>query len=324
MTYPGDGQSGWGGQPGQGDWGPQDHGYGQPGYTPQGTPQQGIPQQGAPGYPQQGYGGSYGGLGVFSGGEGPPPRKDRKKLWLAFGAAVLVLVAGGVTAYALTRPDKTTTIANTSTATTTTATKSSTTTKTTTSTQAPPTCEAAKPGWNCLAVPALSYSYDVPKGWSPSSAGPTVEGMDDVRLTGLTLTGAYDCGGDEYTRGGAGGVVVPQTDLTAVAKDFATKLGTQYYDSAPQFEVKLGEPKPVKIPGTAGDIEGVQVDASITTSGAECLATKGMVKVLVLKGDTGFHVFMANGDLEGGPATPKPPTEADLQAMVDSVKPLRR
>jgi hypothetical protein len=34
---------------------------------------------------------------------------------------------------------------------------------------------------------------------------------------------------------------------------------------------------------------------------------------------------MANGDLEGGPSSaPAPVSEADLQAMVDSVKPLKQ
>ncbi|MFJ6672473.1 hypothetical protein ACIQMJ_15305 [Actinosynnema sp. NPDC091369] len=303
MTYPGDGQSGWGGQPNQGDWGRQDQGY----------PQQVYPQN---------YGGSYGGLGVFSGGDEPPPKKSRTKLWLALGAVVVVLVGGGVTAYVLTRPDGSTPVGQgtSSSQATTTTTKPSTTAKSTPTSAPPPTCEPAKQGWNCLPVQNLSYSYDVPKGWTPVSSSAPVEGMDDVKLIGLTVTGAYDCEGNDYTRGGAGGVVVPQTDLTAVAKDFAQKLATQYYKSAPKSEVKLGEPKPVKV----GTIEGVQVDATATTSGDACLATKGMVKVLVLKGDKGFHVFMANGDLEGGPAEPKPPTEADLQAMVDSVKPLSR
>lgn len=303
MTYPGDGQSGWGGQPNQGDWGRQDQGY----------PQQVFPQN---------YGGSYGGLGVFSGGDEPPPRKSRTKLWLAIGAVVVVLVGGGVTAYVLTRPDDQVPIAqNTTSSTATTTTKPSTTAKSTPSSAPPPSCEAAKQGWNCLPVPSLSYSYDVPKGWTPVNSSAPVEGIADVKLIGLTVTGAYDCDGREFTRGGAGGVVVPQTDLTAVAKDFAQKLATQYYKSAPKSEVELGEPKPVTV---AGNIEGVQVDAVATTSGDECLATKGVVKVLVLKGDRGFHVFMANGDLEGGPAEPKPPTDADLQAMVDSVKPLSR
>ncbi|MFI9009605.1 hypothetical protein ACIGNX_20485 [Actinosynnema sp. NPDC053489] len=301
MTYPGDGQSGWGGPPNQGDY--------------QGYPQQVYPQN---------YGGSYGGLGVFSGGDEPPPKKSRTGLWLAIAAVVVVLVGGGVTAFVLTRPDGSTPVAQdsaTSSATTTTTTKPSTTAKSTTSSAAPPTCEAAKKDWNCLAVPTLSYSYDVPKGWSPAAGSAPVEGLPDVKLVGLTVTGAYDCGGKGFTRGGAGGVVVPQTDLTAVAKDFAQKLATQYYKSAPRSEVKLGEPKRVTVAGT---IEGVQVDAVATTSGDQCLATKGVVKVLVLKGDKGYHVFMANGDLEGGPAEPRPQTEADLQAMVDSVKPLSR
>ena len=305
MTYPGDGQSGWGGQPNQGDWGrQQDQGY----------PQQVFPQS---------YGGSYGGLGVFSGGEEPPPEKKSKaKLWLVIGAVVVVLVGGGVTAFVLTRPEDSPPVAQNTTSSTSTTT--TTTTKTTPSTPPNATCEPVKQGWNCLPVIALSYSYDVPKGWSPAAGNAPVEAMEDVKLTGLTVTGAYDCAGKGFNRGGAGGVVVPQTDLTAVAKDFAEKLATQYYKSAPKSEVKLGEPKSVKLPSPLGEIEGVQVDATATTSGNECLATKGMVKVLVLRGDKGFHVFMANGDLEGGPAEPKPPTEADLQGMVDSVKPLSR
>ncbi|MFC5052592.1 hypothetical protein [Saccharothrix xinjiangensis] len=334
---PGYGQAGYG-QPGHGGSGqgygqpdPGQQGYGQPGYGQQGYGQpgyggpeqghQGQPGYGGQGYGQQNYGGSYGGLGVFSGGE-EPPGNDKTKLWLVIGAVVVLLVAGGVTAFLVTREDDPAPIAQSTgnPPPTTSSSRRPTTTSTPEPTGENASCEPVKSGWNCLPVPALSYSYDVPKGWSPRSGSATVEGMVDVRLTGLSLVDAYDCGDGGFTRGGAGGVVVPQTDLTAAAKDFAQKLGTQFYRSAPQSEVKLGEPKAVKL----GDIEGVQVDATITTSGDECLATKGMVKVLALKGDRGYHVFFANGDLEGGPAQPKPVAEADLQAMVDSVRPLGR
>lgn len=340
MTHPGDGQTGWGGQSNQGGWGPQgqgqpQQGYGTPeqgygaqgygqgyggqygqGYDPQGYGPQGYPQQD---HGQQGFGASYGGLGVFSGGE-EPPRKNKTKLWLAVGAVVVLLAAAGVTTFVLTRDDDSP-VAQPSNSSIPPATTSSTTRPTTTTPADPDaTCEPVKPGWNCLPVPSLSYSYDVPKGWSPTPGAAVVRGMDGVQLTGLSLVDAYDCGGEDFTRGGAGGVIVPQTDLAAVGKDFAQKLGTQFYSSAPQSEVEVGEPKPVKL----GNIEGVQVDAVVTTSGDECLATKGAVKVLVLKGDRGYHVFFANGDLEGGPAQPKPVAEADLQAMVDSVRPLGR
>ncbi|MEU4803389.1 hypothetical protein [Actinosynnema sp. NPDC023587] len=343
MTHPGDGQSGWGGQPGQGDWGQQnpatpqqpygqpDYGqppqygqppYGQPGYgQPDPGQQYGQPQYAQPGYGQQQQYGGYGGLGVFSGGEGPPPKKSNAKVWVIVGVVVLLLGGGGLTAFLLNREDSSQTVAQTTTQVpTTTSPKPTTTSKSDTGNA---TCQAGKADWNCLRVESLSYSYDVPKAWTPSTSAAGVEGMKDVKLTGITVYGNYDCGGSRYNRGSTGGVVVPQGDLAAVAKDFAQKLGTQYYSSGKSIDVKLSEPKAVKVPnGSRNEIEGVQVDATVTTTGSDCLAAKGMVKVLVLKGSTGFHVFMANGDLEGGPADPKTPTEADLQAMVDSVKPL--
>ncbi|WP_433263884.1 hypothetical protein ACQPZF_33495 [Actinosynnema sp. CS-041913] len=347
MTYPGDGQSGWGGQSGQGDRGQQgqpQQGYGQPGYGGQqpdygqqpnygqqpgygqpgygGQPDYGQqPGYGQPGYGDQQYGGGYGGLGVFSGGDEPPP-KSNAKLWLIVGVVVLVLVGGGLTAFLVTRSDGTENLANSGTQSPTT-TSTSAAKPTTTTKSGTPTCKAGKADWNCLAVESLSYSYDVPRSWSPNPGSADITGLPDVKLTGLTVYGVYECGGARYNRGSTGGAVVAQSDLPAVAKNFAQKLGTQYYNSGKTADVKLSEPKPVKVPnGSRPEIEGVQVDATITTSGNDCLAGKGMVKILVLKGSTGFHVFMANGDLEGGPADPKPVAEADLQAMVDSVKPL--
>ncbi|CCH34230.1 hypothetical protein ABZ816_10435 [Actinosynnema sp. NPDC047251] len=259
---------------------------------------------------------------MFSGGEGPPPKKNNTKVWIIVGL-VVVLIGGGLTTFFLTRDSGSQNAAGTSTsapAPTTTAAKPTTTSKSGTENA---TCKPTKADWNCLRVQDLSYSYDVPKAWAPSPISAGVEGMKDVKLTGVTVYGNYDCGGSRYNRGSTGGVVVPQGDLAAVAKDFAQKLGAQYYSSGKSVDVKLSEPKSVKVPnGSKAEIEGVQVDATISTTGSDCLASKGMVKVLVLKGSTGFHVFMANGDLEGGPAEPKGPTEADLQAMVDSVKPL--
>ncbi|GAA0230930.1 hypothetical protein GCM10010492_31910 [Saccharothrix mutabilis subsp. mutabilis] len=351
MTYPGDGQSNWGGQSGQGDWGQQNQGYPQQGYggsydpqqqqygqqQPQqygqqpgyGAPYGGDPYGQQPGYPygdpqqQQQFGG-YGGLGVFSGGE-EPPKKSGAKVWIAVAAAVVVLVGGGLTAFFLTRPDdaqQTNVAQNSSEPATTTTTKPSTTSSTKPST-AGSSCKASKADWNCLAVENLHYSYDVPKTWTPAAGSAKFQTIPDLALTGLTLFGKYDCQGGGYNRGATGGAVLPSGDMAAVAKDLAEKIGAEYYSSGKTRDIKLTEPKALKIPNNnGGQIDAVQVDATITTTGSECLATKGMVKILILKSTKGLHVFMANGDLEGGPAEPKPPTEADLQAMVDSVKPL--
>jgi hypothetical protein len=297
VTYPGDGQTGWGGQSGQGEWG-------QSNYPPSG------------GFPQQSYNSGYGGLGVFSGGEPEPPKKN--KTWLIVGVvAVVLLIAGGVTAFVLTRSDKEQPVANPTVATT--------TTTEPTAEQPAGQCEGLKSGWTCVPVTELSYSYSVPKAWKPVAGKGDVNAMPDVKLIGLTSYGEYKCGGKDYNRGSTGGVVVPQTDLGAVAKDFATKLSEQYYKPyAPTYNATVSEPKPVKIQFDGKAVEGVQVDSTIVTSGSDCLATKGLIKILVLKGSKGFHVFMANGDIEGGPATPAVTTEADLQAMVDSVMPIKQ
>jgi hypothetical protein len=305
VTYPGDGHGGWGDQSSQGGWGQQS----------------GHPSTG--GFPQQGFGSSYGGLGVF-GGDEPPPEKKSKR-WLVIGAAVVVvLLVGGLVTWLVTRNGTETTGAAQSTDSAPAAPSS------TSSSAASPgkSCKAHKNDWTCVPTQSLSYSYDVPKTWQLRTGGTVpVDGMDGFSLKGITTYGEYQCGGKPYSKGGTGGVVVPQTDLAKVGSDFAKALSEQFYKSAPSHQVSIGQPKPVKMPFTGNDgktvdIDGVQVDAVTTTSGNECLATRGMVKVLVLKGDKGFHVFMANGDLAGGPVKPATPTEAELQEMVDSVKPL--
>jgi hypothetical protein len=92
--------------------------------------------------------------------------------------------------------------------------------------------------------------------------------------------------------------------------------------------VTTAEPKPVKIQHTQKDgkkvvVDGVQIDATVTQTGNKCLASKGMVKVVVLNGSNKLHVFAVNGDLEGGGGGATPPLlkESDLQKMVESLTP---
>ncbi len=307
MTHPGDGQGGWGGQQG---------GWGQPQYPPTG----GFPAQ-QPQYPPTGgfpaqQQSQYGGLGVFSGGPPEPPKRPR---WPIIAAVVLlVLAAGGLTAFLVTREsdDQAVTTSSTSQP------ASTTSEAPTSSSKAAATCEPHAAEWRCLPVPAVAFSYDSPKTWKTSSTNGFIEGLPDVKMTGITTYGDYECAGKNYNRGNTGGAVVAQADPGAVAKDVADKLSKQYYKSG-TATVALSEPRPVTLPNTT--VSGFQVDSVITTTGNECLASKGAIKILVLKGSKSLHVFMANGDLEGGPAgAPAPVSDADLQAMVDSVKPLKQ
>ncbi|WNV89799.1 hypothetical protein [Umezawaea sp. Da 62-37] len=299
MTHPGDGQGGWGGQQG---------GWAQPSYPQTG----GFPQQ----QQQQS---QYGGLGVYSGG--PPPERPNRGPWLVVGVivAVLLLVGGGLTVFLLNRDSGGEAGPTTSSAPVTTSSEAPT------ESSAPPatTCEPHAANWTCVPVKSVGFGYDVPESWKPSS--PTgvgiVEGLPDVKLIGLATYGDYKCGGKNYNRGNTGAALLPKGDAGATAKDIATKLSTQYYKSAPTSNAVVSDPKEVTVPNTTA--KGVLVDSVITTSGNNCLATKGSIRILVLQSADNLHVFMANGDLEGGSAdAPAAVAPADLQAMVDSVKPL--
>ncbi|MET9232423.1 hypothetical protein [Lentzea sp. NPDC003310] len=324
MTYPGGGgQGGWNDQQG---WGQQQQGdypsggYPSGGYQTGGYPQTGgFPQQGGfpdqNQFPQQGYGG-YGGLGVYGGFDNEPPKKSGKT-WLVVGVVVLVLlVGGGLTWFLLSRKDDNKVAQPDP--------------STPTSTSAQPTdgpCPKAD-GQQCVET-ALGYNYVVPKNWDViADAKIPVDSFPGIALSGVTTYGDYTCEGKSFTKGTNGGTLLPKSDINKTSVDFAKGLATQYYASGGDPKVTTTEPKPVKIQHTQknGDkvtIEGVQVDATVTQTGNKCLASKGMLKVVVLNGSNKLHVLVVNGDLEGGGggANPPLPKESDLQKMADSLVP---
>jgi hypothetical protein len=322
VTYPGGGggQGGWNDQPG---WGQQqgDHpsgGYPTGGYQGSGGYPQpgGHPQTG--GFPQQGYGGGYGGLGVYGGFDQEPPKKSKKTLWLVLGAVAVVLLAGGgITAYVLSTRSGDPNAGPT--------TSSSSPPTTTSQSTGAATCKNA--AWQCVQT-TLGYTYQVPKDWVQVEDRIPVEGFAGVSLSGVTAYGDYTCETKAYTKGTNGGALLDKGDINTVATNFTKAVATQYYSSGGAPQVALTQPKPVKIQHTQKDgtkvvVEGVQVDATITQTANKCLASKGMVKVVVLSGSSKLHALVVNGDLEGGGGGDKPPLlkEADLQKMIDSLQP---
>lgn len=318
MTYPGGGgQGGWNDQQG---WGQQQGDYSSGGYQVGGYPQTGgFPQQGgfpdSGGFPQQGYG-QYSGLGVYGGFGDEPPKKSKKTLWLVLGAVVLVLlVGGGLTWFLLSRDSGDPNAQNNP--------------STSTSASSQPADKACpkNEGMQCVET-NLGYTYEVPKNWDIVEDKIPIEKFEGITLTGVTSYGDYRCENKAYTKGTNGGALLPKGDINQVATDFTRAVATQYYSSGGEPQVTLTQPKAVKIQHTQKDgkkvvVEGVQVDATITQSANKCLASKGMVKVLVLNGSNRLHVLVVNGDLEGGGGgtTPPLPKESDLQKMIDSLVP---
>ncbi|MGZ3143048.1 hypothetical protein ACVDFE_13855 [Lentzea chajnantorensis] len=330
MTYPGGGggQGGWNEQPG---WGQQQGDYPTGGYQGSGAyPQQeghaqpvGYPQTG--GFPQQhqGYNSGYGGLGVYGGGgfDQQPPKKSKTTLWVVLSAVVLVLlVGGGVTTYLLMNKS-----GDSGAQPTTSASASSTPPTTSQQPNGAGTCKDES--WQCVQT-TLGYTYQVPKDWTQVDDRVPVEGFEGVALSSVTSYGDYKCEERSYTKGTNGGALLDKGDINAVATNFTKAVATQYYSSGGAPQVALTEPKPVKIQHTQKDgkkivVEGVQVDATVTQTANKCLASKGMVKVLLLNGTGKLHALVVNGDLEGGGGGDKPPLlkETDLQKMIDSLQP---
>lgn len=319
MTYPGGGgQGGWNDQQGWGQ-GQQPGDYSSGGYQTGGYPQTGgFPQQDAypqtGGFPQQGYG-QYGGLGVYGGGFDSEPPKSKKKLWLVLGAVVLVLlVGGGLTWFLLSRNSGDPNAQNNP--------------STPTSASSQPTDGPCKnDGLQCVET-SLGFNYEVPKDWDIVEDKIPVDNYPGISLSGVSTYGDYTCEGKPYTKGTNGGALLPKGDINQTATDFAKAISTQYYSSGGTPQVTATQPKPVKIQHTQKDgkkvvVEGVQVDTTITQTANKCLASKGMVKVIVLNGSNKLHVLVVNGDLEGGGGGTNPPLpkEAELQKMIDSLVP---
>ncbi|TCO56825.1 hypothetical protein EV192_106300 [Actinocrispum wychmicini] len=178
-------------------------------------------------------------------------------------------------------------------------------------------------GWTVIKNDKAKFIYEVPPSWKPvPGATLSSKAMPDATLYFPASVGDYQCQGANYSRGGLGGGTVARADPTDVAISIAKAYGAEFYTSG-NGVVTTGTPRTVKsVLGTDGKPQlGVQVDATIAATGNECFASKGKVSVLVIdNGGSTLQFLVVNGDVEGGPATPPPPADADLQKIVDSAR----
>ncbi|MEV4320248.1 hypothetical protein [Actinocrispum sp. NPDC049592] len=268
------------------------------------------------GQPQQNWQPTYQGLGYY---QQPEPPRNRKNLVMIFSiVAIVVIVAAVVTIVLLNRGSGET--PQTQPTTTSSSARSSASTSTSASAKTDP-LRPRNSGWTVIKNDKARLIYEVPPAWRVVANGTLAsEQLPDVKLSSPADIGSYKCENNSYSRGGLGAGTVAKTDAAKQAGDIAKAFGAQFYSSG-TATVQVGEPKQVTHKDSDGkSMKGVQVDAIITTTGNTCLATKGKVSVLVFESGTDLQYFVVNGDLEGGPADPPPPTEADLQKIVDSAR----
>ncbi|MCG8920166.1 hypothetical protein L6E12_30780 [Actinokineospora sp. PR83] len=248
-------------------------------------------------------GGQYQGLGLFD--EPPPPRRTGRIAAVA--VAALVVIVGAVVAVVLLNRG-----AGSS--------GSGPTTGPTTTTQR---TTGAPPG-EVVANEDAHVAYSVPDGWVASGGDPiALASMSGLSISALAGSGDYSCEGRDYSRGFAGSGTAPAGEINQVANDIAHAVGTDGYTGASGLEVSVGTPKAVERTGDDGTaVDGVQVEATVTTSGSACLGTRGLVVVTVLRVADGLRFVVVNGDTAGGPADPPPVERAVLLAVADSARPI--
>lgn len=264
---------------------------------------------------------SYQGLGYYQ--EPPPPRK-RGNLPLILTIAGLVVVVAAVVTIVLITQNSGDNQAQTpppGAATTSTSTPKFTPPRAT-SREGNAPLEPQNAGWSVIKNEKAQLYYEVPPSWTPVPAGSLKsKTLPNVTLSSPASLTDYQCQGGNYSRGGLGAGSMPKSDPAKAATELAKAFGAEFYSSG-TATVEVTTPKAVTTAKTTTGrtLSAFQVDATVTTTGNACLATKGKVSVLVIDSQHDYRFLVVNGDVTGGPATPPPPTEAELQKIVESAR----
>jgi hypothetical protein len=184
-----------------------------------------------------------------------------------------------------------------------------------------PPITARNPGWQVIYNSELQLAYEAPPSWKAIGTSYQSRSMSNVTMNHNASFGEYSCGGRNLSRGTLGSTSVPRGDVAAVGTNVARSLADELYAQIPTRQVQTSAPRQVTRDGPKGPVTGVQVDAVVTGPPDPCAASQGEVKVLVLEASDRDVVFVVNGDLQGGPASPASPADADLQRIVDSARP---
>jgi hypothetical protein len=184
------------------------------------------------------------------------------------------------------------------------------------------------PDWTTLINQASGLRYQIPpSGWRPENAAGGNIGQVQLRQ-GAYFT-AYTCGTPAriYQRGQLGSGSAPKTDPALLATSLARLAATSYYTppggtTPPTITVAPAEPVQRTL-ANGSTINGVQVEAIANQQSDPCLASQGEVLVLVFTLGERDAVLIVDGDTQGGPASPPPATDDELQAILDTATPTK-
>jgi hypothetical protein len=254
---------------------------------------------------------------------GEPPRQGRNLVMIFSIVAIVVIIAAVVTIVLLNRGSSEPVAQNTTPANSTSSSAPPATSKSGTSTsKAADSLQPRNPGWTVIKNDKAKLIYEVPPAWTPLPSGTlSPKTLPDATIYFPAALGNYQCEGKGYSRGGLGGGTIAKADPAQAATNIAKAFGADLYSSG-TATVETTAPKTVtNMAGPNGkQLSGAQVDAFVTVTGNNCLATKGKVSVLVVDNGSDLSFLMVNGDMAGGPATPAPPSELDLQKIIDTTR----
>lgn len=229
---------------------------------------------------------SYTGLGVYQ--RQPPKRPSRAPLWIALGAAV-VLVGGGVTAFALlNRGDDRAQPAPTTSA----------------------SSSAPEPDWQPVDDSQAGLAYELPPSWESSGSGASGR----IRLTTSYVSRPFQCQGRSMIQAQAMAGSVVDDDPEQVATELVNRIAAGGYtvDEAPP---EIGAPRV-----ESGDGEAVRLSVEVTPKSASaCYAPKATVSAVALRNGPKVSVFVLNV-AEGGPHVAEGPSEDQVKRILESVR----
>ncbi|MFI9817517.1 hypothetical protein [Saccharothrix variisporea] len=231
---------------------------------------------------------TYSGLGYYQ--PPPPPKPDRRPLWIALSVLGVLVVAGGVLTAVLLNRDS-----------------PSATGPATTSAQ-----PAKQTKWQTVEDTQSGVSYELPESWELSGGGVAA----GVRLVKSAVSRPFECQGRNMIQAQIGSGSVVSDSTTDVATEVAKAIAKGGY-TVDRKEPRLGEPK----------VESESDEKAVVSIKAEpdavnpCFSPKATVTAVAMRSGTKVSVVVLNV-AEGGPHVAEGPSADEVAHILESVQKL--